>query len=372
MPTRKQQLSGELRLLLRNAFREPEELETQLPAFLGFFRVPSAGELVSNLDRVHFIRRNVLPDYLGRLPDTGDCRAVRELFTWEDENGAYVPLQTRYARARRHLKGVAMDFGRRQEPRLMERCAQYFLEFDADDRLAARGRDATVPAFWGLESSTGITLVFPEIPPHDRIRHGDLESRDHIRLARFADTDTLLELRSFLARDFPQVAVQDYVCTEVPPEGLVNDLIVVGGIALNDLTEQVLDEIGSPFRQIAAPDGEVDALFDTATGETFEPKYGTHGMVVSDYGLFARAQNPFNAKRRVFVVNGVLTHGVLGASRCFTDARQGALNVSYLQGKHALTEAFAVLVKVSVVLNHVPPPDLSSGDLVKGPVPLAS
>jgi hypothetical protein len=363
-PTQKEALAEELRLLIRDAFRNPDKLAEDLTVMTEFFRVPHHSD-VATVDRVHFLRRTLVPEYLGRLPDIPDCRAIRELFKWEDENGVFVSLSRRYEAAKRELGGLAgRDFGRRQEPRLLLRCAQHFLEFDADDRFAAHSRDEAIADFWGLRSSPGVTLVFPEIPVRERIRQGDLPSKDHVRLAKFADTDTRLELRSFLAREFPDIDVHDFVCTEVPQEDLRRDLIVVGGIGLNDLTEHVLETIGSPFRQISAPAGEPDVLVEVETQEQFGPRYANN-MVVNDFGLFARAVNPFAPERQLFLINGVLTHGVLGACRCFTDHELGVKNVRYLSTLTSETE-FALLVRVPVVLNHVPPPDLQR-DLIKGP-----
>ena len=89
---------------------------------------------------MHFILHRLIPDYLERLPGGRDCRAIRELLTWQDADGELQSLTTRYHKAAAHLVGAASDFGRRQEPRLLLECARRFIALDHEDRLSARPR----------------------------------------------------------------------------------------------------------------------------------------------------------------------------------------------------------------------------------------
>jgi hypothetical protein len=131
------EIAAELKDVLRLAGRDPETLEGRLPALSALHRVTAAGAL-DEPARVHFILRHLIPDYLGRLPDGRDCRAIRELLTWEDADGDLQSLTTRYHKAAAHLVHAASDFGRRQEPRLLLECARRFVAFDHEDRLGAR------------------------------------------------------------------------------------------------------------------------------------------------------------------------------------------------------------------------------------------
>ena len=137
MNARSQDLAEELRQVMRLAGREREALEGALPALSALYRVTSAGEL-DEPGRVHFVLHRVIPDYLDRLPGGRDCRAIRELLTWEDADGQPRSLTTRYHKAAAHLVNAAGDFGRRQEPRLLLECARRFIALDQEDRLAAR------------------------------------------------------------------------------------------------------------------------------------------------------------------------------------------------------------------------------------------
>jgi hypothetical protein len=144
VPSRTQELAAELKQVIRLAGRDPEALEGTLPALSALFGVTAAGPLDESA-RVHFILHRLIPDYLQRLPAGRDCGAIRELLTWEDADGDWRSLTTRYHHASAHLVNAADDFGRRQEPRLLLECARRFLALDHDDRLDA-GAPATAAA----------------------------------------------------------------------------------------------------------------------------------------------------------------------------------------------------------------------------------
>jgi hypothetical protein len=134
--TRSRAIAEELKQVIRLAGRDPEALEGTLPELSALYRVVAAGDL-DEPARVHLILHRLIPDYLERLPAGRDCRAIRELLTWEDGDGEIQSLTTRYHKAAAHLVNAASDFGRRQEPRLLAECARRFIAFDHEDRLAA-------------------------------------------------------------------------------------------------------------------------------------------------------------------------------------------------------------------------------------------
>lgn len=145
MSTRSRDVADELKKVIRLAGRNPEGLEGELPALSGLYRVTNAGVL-DEAARVHFILYRLIPEYLQRLPPGRDGRAIRELLTWEDEEGEWRPLTTRYHKAAGHLVNAASDFGRRQEPRLLLECARRFIALDHDDRLGAASAASAVAA----------------------------------------------------------------------------------------------------------------------------------------------------------------------------------------------------------------------------------
>ncbi len=137
MTTRTTSLAHELKAVIRLAGRDPDALDGMLPTLSAMQSVVAAGD-IGQPARVHFILHRLIPEYLQRLPGGRECRAIRELLTWQDDDGELQSLTTRYHKAAAHLVGAASDFGRRQEPRLLLECARRFIAFDHEDRLAAR------------------------------------------------------------------------------------------------------------------------------------------------------------------------------------------------------------------------------------------
>jgi hypothetical protein len=161
MTTHSRDIADELKHVMRLAGRDPEALEHQLPALSALHRVIACGES-TEAGRVHFILHRLIPEYLERLPGSRDCRAIRELLTWEDEDGDLQSLTTRYHKAAAHLVYAASDFGRRQEPRLLQACARRFLTFDHEDRL---GAPPASPAPWAGPAASGRAAPLPDGAP---------------------------------------------------------------------------------------------------------------------------------------------------------------------------------------------------------------
>jgi len=158
--SRTQDLAAELRQLIRLASRDPEALEGQLPALASFQRVAAAGD-IDEAARVHLILHRLIPEYLERLPAGRDCRAIRELMTWEDADGEPQSLTTRYHKASAHLVNVADDFGRRQEPRLLAECARRFIALDHEDRMADDAGTAAAPPPPALSEDPSLSPLAP-------------------------------------------------------------------------------------------------------------------------------------------------------------------------------------------------------------------
>lgn len=183
MRARISDLADELKQVIRLAGRDPEKLEGALPALSGLQRVANAGQ-IDEPARVHLILHRVIPEYLARLPGGRDCRAIRELLTWEDEDGEPQSLTTRYHKAAAHLVNAADDFGRRQEPRLLLECARRFVALDHEDRIEvapptthdARGAgaaeaSATAPGRQPDDLAAGIAHVHKYLDYHLLVEH---------------------------------------------------------------------------------------------------------------------------------------------------------------------------------------------------------
>lgn len=186
---------------MRLAGRNPDALEQQLPALSALHRVVVAG-VPDDAARVHFILHRLIPEYLTRLPAGRDCRAIRELLTWEDDDGEVQSLTTRYHKAAAHLIHAASDFGRRQEPRLLHECARRFIAFDHEDRLGTSPPSAepTCPASIGADVETqgaGLRFLPVDDPRGGIVRvHSNLDY--HLLIDRIAGAERIVLLNTWI------------------------------------------------------------------------------------------------------------------------------------------------------------------------------
>ena len=202
MSTYSREIAAELKQVIRLAGRDPDALEHRLPALSALCRVVAAGE-TTEAGRVHFILHRLIPEYVTRLPSSRDCRAIRELLTWEDADGELQSLTTRYHKAAAHLVHAASDFGRRQEPRLLHACAQRFLAFDHEDRLGAMPAGPHHERALTLSSAAVVALTPPAGPPVPGDPHGGIVQVHpnldyHLLLERMAGASEIVLLNTWI------------------------------------------------------------------------------------------------------------------------------------------------------------------------------
>jgi len=222
----------------------------------------------------------------------------------------------------------------------------------------------TFRAFWGLEGEHSVYLVCPEIPENERMPYASLTARDYLRLAKFADLDSLFHLESFLARFFPAIRIFECTCNDMPLEANNENLIVIGGIAWNKLTAQITQSINLPFVQRDGGPGNPDPIDDIRSEERYLPTIAEDGTVQMDIGYFVRIPNPANKKRLLFIVNGILTFGVLGVARSFSEGIQGVENCSHILERMGKSPYFAALLRVPVIYNYAAIPNITRRDVL--------
>jgi len=210
--TRSGDLAEELKQVIRLAGRDPEALEGALPVLSAFHRVSSAGEM-DEPARVHLILRRLIPEYLDRLPAGRDCRAIRELMTWEDEDGESQSLTTRYHKAAAHLVNAATDFGRRQEPRLLAECARRFVALDHEDRIAV-----TIPAGSGLSPPAAVAAGADHAHPPPPLASAEV-SAGIVQVHKNLDYHLLVDLMA----DAEEIVILN---TWIPELNILDDALV--------------------------------------------------------------------------------------------------------------------------------------------------
>ena len=236
--------------------------------------------------------------------------------------------------------------------------------------------DPSRPTMLPIADRTRSTLWFP--PGQDiRIvcgRLDDLETRGHpytdpedlnyTDLLTFADADALIELFGFLRKVNPDSDVRFYRADRLlaagSPDDFASHLILLGGVGLNVLTDEMLRRAGVPVRQkVDRKVTDAGEIFVLPTGERFVPEM-PNGVLTEDVGLLARTPNPYHSGRTLTICNGIFARGVLGAVRAITDDKIRRQNEQYLTSRFADTDRFAILMRVPVLIGNAQTPDLQN------------
>jgi hypothetical protein len=296
--------------------------------------------------------------------------AVSTLSAWENVSKSILPSKDRlaaYARffaTARSLEGgphllpltdltVAEDEARRELERELFRLRNEVIG-EIDSRHES----------WRFDDGAPITIICSELTKSDQVCLGplsDVDNPNYTRLYSFADADALIELIGHLSSSNPEASITFLLASQVTRKDVINHIVLLGGIAWNDVTRRLNASAELPVRQVdheRIHSGEVFRIEDGAgKGQLFLPRFqngdpGTAekpGVLLEDVTMLGRVPNPFNALRTLTYCNGIHSRGVLGAVRCLTDADVRDANESYLEETFPDTDRFVVLMRVQVL-----------------------
>jgi hypothetical protein len=207
-------------------------------------------------------------------------------------------------------------------------------------------------------------LVCAELPEPDRPTYADRGNPDYVELFSYADLDSLMELHGHIRAENPASDVFFRTAPQVRPDDLSGHVVLIGGVAWNDVTSRLIAQLDLPVEQVDGGSSGPDIFVTRGPGRgaEFGPRMArtAHGdELAEDVGVLARAPNPLNSSRTLTICNGVHTRGVLGAVRSLTDATLRAQNAEYLASRFADAPAFGLLMRVIVLRGQAFTPDLS-------------
>jgi len=244
-------------------------------------------------------------------------------------------------------------------------------------------------SIWTFESGP-ITIICPEAPANRRSPLANEWHPNYTRTYRYADVDALIELWGHIRASNPELRIAHRLSAEVIPDDLSGHLVVLGGIAWNQVTNWLQRELGDlPIEQVAVPDlrnGEIfrsgepgsrdfypqwevregaedEAIasdaeqIQTEQGSADAWREGRRRELVEDVALLVRLRNPYDHRRTVTICNGVYSRGVLGAVRALTDPGVRERNEAYVANRFP-SGSFALLMRVPVVNGEAISPDL--------------
>ena len=206
-----------------------------------------------------------------------------------------------------------------------------------------------------------VTVICSEVPQDVQGSLAQAKSPDYTKLQQYGDLDALIEMYGHLRAFNTSLDVFHRVAGDVVADDLSTHVILLGGIAWNQVTKRFQEAIRQvPITQVEGKDYDP---FEVEGGKRYDPEWETdengERELVEDVALLARLRNPFNSSRTLTICNGVHSRGVLGAVRCLTDRRVREANEEYLAQRFP-ERRFAVLLRVPVVRNETLSPDLQN------------
>ncbi len=175
-----------------------------------------------------------------------------------------------------------------------------------------------VDSIWRLSSNTNetIRLVSGIIPASE----GD-EAADSMQIS---DVNGMFEAMHRLAASGHADNIIRTDCNGFHGD-YNNHIVAIGGPCHNSVTKQLLQRM--PFSFDLTDRGGIDTpLIIKSNGAKYNSKF-RNKRVISDYGVFARCQNPFYKEKKIIIACGVETQGVEGIVNAFSLNNQNFRNL---------------------------------------------
>jgi hypothetical protein len=314
----------------------------------------------------------------------GDSLASATVSSWESQAAPKLPPQERliaYARffaTRRSIEGGKPHLVTLDSLSDEENAAREALE---DELLTLRERvlrpqhdtaARSVPAaevrpsrLWQFAEGP-VNIVCAQLPEDEAGVLADPSQPNYTELRRFADLDSMVELHGHLCRENPEMGVYFKASTGVVPDDLSGHVVLLGGIAWNEITDILSEMTVLPVRQVRDPavqSGEIFVADVEGEEQKFLPRWRNEADMTNlrvDIGLLARTRNPLNSNRTLTICNGVHSRGVYGSVRSLTDARLRVSNERYIAENFQDSPEFAILMRVTVIEGKAMTPDFNT------------
>ena len=335
--------------------------------------------------RLRELRRTGFPVRLTQLQlaqalSADEHVADSTLSSWENVRAPTLPPRSRlsaYARffaTKRSLDGgkphlVPLDELSPSERQTREELESELFKLRDNDM----GGPSAVRRFWRFDDDAPITLICSDLRKSKRLVLGPLSKEDnpnYAELYSYGDLDALFDLYAHLSATNPNTPV--YLHREATSDLFNHHLVVLGGIAWNEVTRRLNEMLHLPVKQVVDPKIHSGEVFVAEGG----PNHGTQflprwrednpgtadapGVLLEDVGMLARLPNPYNRTLTLTYCNGIHSRGVLGAVKCLTDPRVRGENEQHLEERFPRSDRFVILMRVPVLGGQTGSPSLKS------------
>lgn len=212
---------------------------------------------------------------------------------------------------------------------------------------------------WHFADGWPLTLICSQLPEEETSSLADRAHPNYTELLGFGDLGALFELHGHIRAENPRMDVFYKAASKVVADDLSGHVVIIGGIAWNDVTRRLIDLSRLPVRQQDEPGLTTGDVFSTQGDDgpqKYLPQWSPGGGLMEDVGLLVRMPNPLNSNRTLSMCNGIHSRGVLGAVRALTDARLRESNEQYIARKFPENQ-FGILMRVQVIEGETLTPD---------------
>ena len=202
---------------------------------------------------------------------------------------------------------------------------------DATRKTSAK-EEVAMARSWHFSDSGPVTFICAQLPEDGNGSLAHLSDPNYTELLSYADLDALVELHGHIRAENPTMDVFFKLSSQIVPDDISGHLVLLGGIAWNEITQRLSAMTGLPIRQVDDPRSNRGDLRCGRDGEKrkFLPKWAD-ADIDSDRGCRADSserQIRLTPTGALSICNGIHSRGVLGAVRTLTDARLRESNES--------------------------------------------
>ena len=188
-------------------------------------------------------------------------------------------------------------------------------------------------SLWGLGGVGNTVIACSRIPADE----SDAEFEEYIKHRQYGDLDALISLRETLHRLYPEMSIQTTTAvsrSELPDILESSNLIILGGLDLNPVFIDF--ERWSPFSYDYGDSEEDIYLRDGINNERLRFEFEDSTQRASDYGFFVKRSLDGSNRRKLIIIGGCHTWGVLGAARMFEYRGEQRTDLGYKNAKRVL------------------------------------
>ena len=340
---------------------------------------PSSPALLQLARRLRELREKQWPEF--RLTQAVLAKALGNasaatVSSWESPIGPKLPppekllAYARFFATRRSIEGdapvlVPIESFDDSETRAYEDLEAELLALREEVRNPTLGPEIVVRRSWLFADQGPLTIVCAQLPPGIAGEFANPADPNYAELQSFADLDALIELHGHVRAENPTMQVSFKAAPKIVADDLAGHVVLLGGIAGNEVIRSLYDLVDMPIKQVADPEvqtGEIFVVDDGADKKKFMPKWidESRTNLVEDVGLLVRTLNPLNSSRVLVTCNGVHSRGVLGAVRSLTDARLRDKNEQYIAQNFANSSSYAIVMRVPIIGRQAMTPDFNN------------